>query len=78
MSAGDDPQSLDKEYVRRWLKDVGYGGDGPPPPIDADVRVEASRRYIEACERVSGATFVPNTEAPTERIRTNLNARVSS
>lgn len=78
MSAGDDPQSLDKEYVRRWLKDVGYGGDGPPPAIDVDVRVEASRRYIEACERVSGAAFVPNTEAPIPRIRTNLNARVSS
>ncbi|MFK7999368.1 MAG: phosphoribosylaminoimidazolesuccinocarboxamide synthase [Polyangiales bacterium] len=78
MSAGEDPQSLDKEYVRRWLKDVGYGGDGPPPAIATDVRVEASRRYIEACERVSGAAFVPNTEAPIPRIRTNLNARVSS
>lgn len=78
MGAGEDPQSLDKEYVRRWLKDVGYGGDGPPPAIATDVRIEASRRYIEACERVSGAPFVPNTEAPIPRIRTNLNARVSS
>lgn len=78
MSAGEDPQSLDKEYVRRWLKEVGYGGDGPPPAIDVDVRIEASRRYIEACERVSGAAFVPNTDAPIPRIRTNLNARVPS
>ena len=76
--AGEDPESLDKEYVRRWLKDIGYGGDGPPPALTADVRVEASRRYIEACERVSGAPFVPNTEAPISRIRTNLNARVTS
>ena len=78
MAAGEDPESLDKEYVRRWLKDVGYGGEGPPPSIEDDVRVEASRRYIEACERVSGAPFVPNTEAPLPRIRTNLNARVKS
>ncbi|MFT5355658.1 MAG: phosphoribosylaminoimidazole-succinocarboxamide synthase [Polyangiales bacterium] len=78
MSAGEDPQSLDKEYVRRWLKDIGYGGDGPPPALTTEVRIEASRRYIEACERVSGAAFVPNTEAPISRIRTNLNARVSS
>ncbi|MEZ4465270.1 MAG: phosphoribosylaminoimidazolesuccinocarboxamide synthase [bacterium] len=26
------PQELDKEYVRRWLKQAGYAGDGPPRP----------------------------------------------
>ncbi len=74
MEAGEDPVSLDKEYVRRWLKSVGYGGDGPSPALPAEVRVEASRRYIGTCERIWGRGFTPNTEAPNERILRNLSA----
>jgi phosphoribosylaminoimidazole-succinocarboxamide synthase len=69
---GQDPESFDKEYVRRWLKDVGYTGDGPIPDIPDEVRVEASRRYIEACDQIRGEAFVPNTEPPNARIRKNL------
>ncbi len=70
--AGQDPESFDKEYVRRWLKEQGYGGDGPSPPLPDDVRIEASRRYIEACDAVRGSVFEPNLEPPAERIRKNL------
>ncbi|MEM9862511.1 MAG: phosphoribosylaminoimidazolesuccinocarboxamide synthase [Myxococcota bacterium] len=68
MAAGEDPESLDKEYVRRWLKEQGYAGDGPPPVLPDDLRVEASRRYIDACERVRGARFTPAQGAPLERV----------
>jgi phosphoribosylaminoimidazole-succinocarboxamide synthase len=73
MSEGGDPQALDKEYVRRWLGDRGYRGDGPIPEIPVEVRCEASRRYIEAFELISGGSFEPNVEPPLERIRRNLN-----
>jgi phosphoribosylaminoimidazole-succinocarboxamide synthase len=72
MSQGRDPQALDKEYVRRWLGDQGYKGDGPIPEIPIDVRCEAARRYIEAYEQISGRTFEANTEDPEPRIRRNL------
>jgi len=72
FEAGEDPESFDKEYVRRWLKSVGYAGDGPSPTIPDDVRVEASRRYIEACDVIRGEAFAPNTEEPQARIRRNL------
>src|SRR5512140_140558 len=45
-SRGEDPESFDKEYVRRFLAGLGFKGDGPIPAIPDDVRVEASRRYI--------------------------------
>ncbi len=61
-------RSLDKEYVRRWLTEVGYGGEGPPPPLPADVRVEAARRYIAAYELVTGAPFGADASPPAERI----------
>ena len=70
---GKDPEGLDKEYVRRWLvRERGYRGDGPPPEVDADVRVEAARRYIEAFERLTGTTFEADTREPLGRIEQNL------
>jgi phosphoribosylaminoimidazole-succinocarboxamide synthase len=77
MQAGKTPESFDKEYLRRWLADQGFKGDGPIPTIPDDVRVEAARRYIEACDTVRGAPFVPNTEAPGPRLERNLRARIT-
>jgi len=75
MSAGEEPESFDKEYVRRWLAKEGFTGDGPIPPIPDDIRVEASRRYIEACETIRGEAFVPNVEPPVARILNNLGVK---
>ena len=72
FAEGKEPDSFDKEYVRRWLATAGYKGDGPPPAIPDEVRVEASRRYIEAYERISGLSFAPNIENPMDRMRKNL------
>jgi phosphoribosylaminoimidazole-succinocarboxamide synthase len=58
--------------LRRWLADRGYRGDGDPPPMPHDVRVEAARRYIEACEAITGADFAPNLDEPLARIARNL------
>lgn len=72
FEAGEDPESFDKEYVRRWLADLGYRGEGAVPTIPDEVRVEASRRYIQACDEVRGIPFEPNTEEPISRIARNL------
>jgi phosphoribosylaminoimidazole-succinocarboxamide synthase len=72
LAQGRDPEALDKEYVRRWLQEQGYRGDGPPPAIPVDVRCEAARRYIEAFEQIAGRDFAPDTDPLAERIRRNL------
>ena len=72
LSEGRSPEALDKEYVRRWLADQGYRGEGEPPALPRDVRCEAARRYIEAYEQISARAFEPDTEAPEPRIRRNL------
>jgi phosphoribosylaminoimidazole-succinocarboxamide synthase len=68
MSAGQEPESFDKEYVRRWLAAQGFQGDGPVPALPDDVRIEAARRYIEAYERVVGDAFVADLRPPLPRI----------
>jgi phosphoribosylaminoimidazole-succinocarboxamide synthase len=72
LAEGRTPEALDKEYVRRWLGERGYRGDGPPPELPLDVRCEAARRYIEAFEQLTGRDFEPDTEDPLSRIARNL------
>jgi phosphoribosylaminoimidazole-succinocarboxamide synthase len=72
FARGETPESFDKEYLRRWLAAAGFRGDGPIPSIPEEVRLEASRRYIEACEMVQGTPFVPDFEAPLGRLARNL------
>jgi len=73
LASGGNPKSFDKEYVRRWLvEERGYRGEGEIPEIPVEVRAEASARYIEAYEAVTGSAFTADTEDPEPRIRRNL------
>jgi phosphoribosylaminoimidazole-succinocarboxamide synthase len=75
LSRGEEPRSLDKEFVRRWfVEDARYSGDGPTPPMPDDVRIEAARRYIRNYELVTGRTFVPDPRPPVARIAAALGA----
>jgi phosphoribosylaminoimidazole-succinocarboxamide synthase len=70
--AGQDPDPLDKDFVRRWYIGQGYKGDGPAPAMTDDVRVGAAERYITAYEQITGQAFVPDTQAPLARMKKNL------
>jgi phosphoribosylaminoimidazole-succinocarboxamide synthase len=72
MSKGESPQAIDKEYVRLWLGERGYKGEGKPPELTTEVRCEAARRYVRAYEQISGLTFEPDLDEPVARIRRNL------
>jgi phosphoribosylaminoimidazole-succinocarboxamide synthase len=55
-----DPQiHLTKEYVREWLMRQGFQGqpNATPPPLDPSVVEEASLRYREVYERLTGRPF---------------------
>ncbi|MBV8761919.1 MAG: phosphoribosylaminoimidazolesuccinocarboxamide synthase [Deltaproteobacteria bacterium] len=76
LAKAEEPRSLDKEYVRRWLAgEAKWTGDGPPPVMPADVRCEAARRYIASYELVTGRTFAPDTREPVARIAAALGAQ---
>lgn len=59
FSKGLDQRKLDKEYVREWMAKQGFTGDGVPPALTDEVRIEAAKRYIQAYETVTGKSFVP-------------------
>jgi len=60
---GRSQPSYDKQIVRDWLLSPASGWDrstgAPPPPLPTEV-VELTRsRYVEAYERLTGQSFVP-------------------
>jgi phosphoribosylaminoimidazole-succinocarboxamide synthase len=73
FESGADPKSFDKDYVRRWLIEQGYTGDGQSPTLPDEIRIEAAARYISSCDIIRGDSFVPNAEEPISRITENLN-----
>jgi phosphoribosylaminoimidazole-succinocarboxamide synthase len=72
LAAGDEPESLDKEVVRRALAAAGYTGDGPIPRLDPAVWAATAHRYIDAFERLTGTAFVPGTYPLEPRINAAL------
>lgn len=72
LSRGEDPKALDKEFVRRWLVAQGFRGEGAPPALPDEIRLEAAQRYIETYERLTGRAFEPDPEPPLPRLRRNL------
>jgi phosphoribosylaminoimidazole-succinocarboxamide synthase len=75
FQAGQDPDPLDKDFVRRWFIAQGYKGDGVAPAMPDEVRIEAAQRYIAAYEQITGKTFEPDREAPLPRMARNLGVK---
>jgi phosphoribosylaminoimidazole-succinocarboxamide synthase len=68
LAAGEEPESLDKEVVRRAYIDAGYSGDGEPPAVPDDVWTATSSRYIDAYQRITGLDFEPGATPADARI----------
>jgi phosphoribosylaminoimidazole-succinocarboxamide synthase len=57
FEAGEKQRELDKEWFRRWLVSQGWMGDGVPPKITDEARIETAKRYVEAYEVITGREF---------------------
>jgi phosphoribosylaminoimidazole-succinocarboxamide synthase len=72
VANGDEPESLDKEVVRRALIEAGYDGHGAPPDLDPSVWQQTTQRYIDAYQRLTGTAFEPAPYPVAPRIAHNL------
>ncbi len=72
LAAGEEPESLDKEVVRRAFADIGYKGDGPVPTLPDDVWSATTARYIAAYERLTGRSFEPGDYPVPDRLTAHL------
>ncbi len=74
MAAGENPDGLDKEFLRLWVNARCDPYKDPIPEIPDDTLVEFSGRYIRLFESVTGLDFTAEAEGTKvlERIRGNL------
>jgi phosphoribosylaminoimidazole-succinocarboxamide synthase len=70
---GEEPESLDKEFFRLWLREQGFEYGGKRPEITDDVRLMLAAKYIDLYERMTGESFViPKDIDVIGRIKKNL------
>ena len=69
---GQEPQNFDKEFIRRHYADLGYRGEGEPPQVNTVLWVQASQRYIQIYELLTGKTFEPGAYPVEPRLNENL------
>jgi phosphoribosylaminoimidazole-succinocarboxamide synthase len=74
FAAGEAPDTLDKDFLRRWVTARCNPYRDPIPEIPSDVILETARIYIDAYETITGKTFdPPSPDVPIlARIRSNL------
>lgn len=72
IAAGEEPESLDKEVIRRAYADLGYRGDGPVPELPAEVWAATGARYRALFEQLVGRTFRPGAYPVQQRIVDHL------
>jgi len=61
---GENQRKVDKEFLRQWLMDQGFMGDGVPPKITSQMRINIALKYIEAFELITGEKFTPSDLTP--------------
>ncbi|MBN1305320.1 MAG: phosphoribosylaminoimidazolesuccinocarboxamide synthase [Anaerolineales bacterium] len=72
ISAGEEPENFDKEFIRMAYARQGYRGEGAAPELPVDVWVGASQRYITIYERLTGQRFLPGAYPVESRLKANL------
>ncbi|HEY4487614.1 MAG TPA: phosphoribosylaminoimidazolesuccinocarboxamide synthase [Candidatus Paceibacterota bacterium] len=73
MSAREEPEYFDKEFLRLWFKEHSDPyKDEKLPEAPVELVEELSRRYIQMYEHITGKTFTPGEQPTIPRIERNL------
>jgi phosphoribosylaminoimidazole-succinocarboxamide synthase len=54
VKAGQDPEMLDKEIIRRYLMEQGFSGEGPVPAVPVERLVALAEVYLKVAETLLG------------------------
>jgi phosphoribosylaminoimidazole-succinocarboxamide synthase len=69
VAAGQEPESLDKEFVRRMIVEGGYDITSSVHPgtfLTDAIRIEAARRYLSLFEAITGEAIAPKLASVSE------------
>jgi phosphoribosylaminoimidazole-succinocarboxamide synthase len=72
FASGEEPEALDKEFFRLWLREQGFEYGKEKPEITDDVRIMLAGKYIDLYERMTGKEFEVEEGDVIARIENNL------
>lgn len=71
--ANEEPENIDKEFLRLWFKEnCDPYKDETLPEAPEELIIELSKRYIQLFEMITGKEFISGVGDVKERIETNL------
>lgn len=71
-ASGAEPDSLDKEVVRRAFAEAGFRGDGTPPALPDSLWHDVAGRYRRVYQVLTGRSLEPLDQPIAERITARL------
>jgi phosphoribosylaminoimidazole-succinocarboxamide synthase len=74
FAAAQEPDNIDKEFFRLWLREQGFEYGKARPKITDDIRLMLASKYIGLYERLTGNSFVPPAD-PDVQGRMGLNLK---
>jgi phosphoribosylaminoimidazole-succinocarboxamide synthase len=72
FAAGQPQAMLDKENIRQWLIAQGYQGEGEPPQIPDELRLDLAMVYADLHERLLGRALDVSRLAPPSALYTSV------
>ena len=73
LKKGLEPENYDKEFMRIWFKEKGYGGKGKIPQMPPELIAKIAQRYMSVYEKLSVEKFkIDLSVPPKERIVQSL------
>lgn len=72
MAAGQEPDNINKEFLRLWLANQGYRGEGEMPVIPQEILIETAQKYMQAYEMITGQKFETQPGDVEARLAANL------
>lgn len=72
LASGTPQKKIDKEYLREWLAERGFVGEGEVPEVPDEIKAETARRYIESYELITGQKFEAEVGDVAARLEQNL------
>ena len=62
----------DKEFLREWLRDKGFTGDGPIPALPEEIKQKVRDGYAQVYETITGLTLSAEKAMTPSRLVANL------
>lgn len=78
FAEGKDPDTFDKEILRRWLAKIGFKGEGPIPEVDPKVINQMAEAYTVPYRMITEKELPAESRSVARDVRTSVIKYIAS